>query len=802
MATLIAYQNGDFTGATTWKQPCTGTGAQQLTSGSITAATSSYVYSPTFTITNGEVIEGVVIRISNINSTSGTVSVALSDNNGVTATREVTMNATNLEPGVGAFVFFKFDTPLTADGGNDYRLGVRQSGANVNIFRDATTANWIRLFRSSTTASASATDNFIISGEQTGAGSNTPITVTMDSTANTSYGFLDICPQGTLSFGTSVSTNYYLRLAGNLVVSSNGTLNIGTSGTRIPSTSTATLEFNCASNVQFGLEALNGSTVNIYGAEKANTKVLLTADANSGQAVITVEDTTGWATSDTLWIASTTRTASQTEKRTISSIGSSTQATMTANLTATHAGVAPYQGEVINVTRNVKIRGTLISLCGYVNCAATSSFTADNAEFFFLGSGTGNKRGIDSGMTTGSFAMRFCSAYDFNAGARFFSTAGASNASIVEDCVFGGASGTNTVTISATTGVPELRRNWFIASDTQTIALLDTGLTFTDNRVCGLSITLSENGEPGTISGNVIHSGLAGIIANANILGTILNTTIWRCDTGINFLRGPAIFENANIYHCGTTSLQFTTTTTANSVAIYFINSTFDGGSGQSLSQTARHFFVPGTTQCAGIVFENCDFGQTTAATGFALWNQSAPGYADFTFRNCDIAETLPGSGQGNLYAVRDLVSAIKFDKLNSTSGNHRAYKRFGYAGSDQSVYRTASPSEVLVPNSASGKLPSGSKKFGVASGNDATVSVWVRKSSTYNGAEPRLILKRNIVGGVSSDQVLATLSGGTEEWLELTASTPTVTDDCVLEVYVDCDGTAGTVNVDDYSIT
>jgi hypothetical protein len=62
--------------------------------------------------------------------------------------------------------------------------------------------------------------------------------------------------------------------------------------------------------------------------------------------------------------------------------------------------------------------------------------------------------------------------------------------------------------------------------------------------------------------------------------------------------------------------------------------------------------------------------------------------------------------------------------------------------------------------------------------------------------------VKRNIIAGITDDTVLATASGGTDEWLELTGTTATVSDDCVLEVYVDCDGTAGVVNVDDWSIT
>jgi hypothetical protein len=230
-----------------------------------------------------------------------------------------------------------------------------------------------------------------------------------------------------------------------------------------------------------------------------------------------------------------------------------------------------------------------------------------------------------------------------------------------------------------------------------------------------------------------------------NFVGTINNFTAWRCATnGISNTGTGLSFVGASLYHNVTNANLLTPTV--------FTDSVFDGGTGQSLSVTTTQIIDNGTQTS----FENCDFGQTNQATNFINANRTSQ--YNVTFTNCDIAESLKPLNQSNIFQlVPTSISAIKFDKLNSTSGNHRAYKQFGYAGSDQSVYRTASPSEVLVPNSASGKLPSGSKKFGVASGNDATVSVWVRKSSTYNGAEPRLILKRNIVGGVSSDQVLAT---------------------------------------------
>jgi hypothetical protein len=105
-----------------------------------------------------------------------------------------------------------------------------------------------------------------------------------------------------------------------------------------------------------------------------------------------------------------------------------------------------------------------------------------------------------------------------------------------------------------------------------------------------------------------------------------------------------------------------------------------------------------------------------------------------------------------------------------------------------------------LTPTNASFKFTSSPKQCAVANGQTVTVTAYVNKSATYNGAQPRLIVRSNAALGITSNVVLATASGGTGSWLTLTGTTAAVTDDGVLEFYVDVDGTAGAVSVDDWS--
>jgi hypothetical protein len=147
--------------------------------------------------------------------------------------------------------------------------------------------------------------------------------------------------------------------------------------------------------------------------------------------------------------------------------------------------------------------------------------------------------------------------------------------------------------------------------------------------------------------------------------------------------------------------------------------------------------------------------------------------------------------------------------KHDQTAGNHKTWRQYGTITIDTTagLYRTSSPSERLTPNSASGKLKSAVKRAAVANGGAITASVYVRESvvgdgTDYNGNRARLIVKANPAAGIAADTVLATATVSSEGAFELlSGTTAAVTDDAVLEVYVDCDGTTGWVNVDDWSV-
>jgi hypothetical protein len=210
-----------------------------------------------------------------------------------------------------------------------------------------------------------------------------------------------------------------------------------------------------------------------------------------------------------------------------------------------------------------------------------------------------------------------------------------------------------------------------------------------------------------------------------------------------------------------------------------FYNCTFGVAAGIKVAHSVAdiHFYTPWNVRH---IFHNCLFASGTDVTPF------------------------PASG---------LVPGayMKSQKHNQTAGLIKSWFKFGIIENDDTYYYpavTGAPSQKMTPQSTENKLESGSKLSALANGATCTPHVWVRKSSIaaggadYNGNQPRLILKANPAAGINADVVLATMSGGLDTWEELTAVMPSaVTDNAVVEFIVDCDGNAGFINVDNWSV-
>ena len=747
----------------------------------------------------------------------------------------------------------------------------------------ASAQEFSRLIRTTTEAAPAAGDQMIVSKQFTGAGASTAVTITMDNTASTIFGSasytesVEVSGGGVLTWGTSSSTNYLLTVAGNVHIHDTGTWNMGTSGTRIPATSTAVLAFSVGTNVDSGFVAQPGSIVNCYGNIVTADSTLMTVSrggycTTSGTAVtgvtgqsfvgltgtivinsvsytissvtnatsltltgsagtqstpvawthagtaatLTVASTSGWSANDSLGIASTSQTYTDCENIAISTVDSATQVTLASALTKNHSGDSPTQAEVINLTRNVKIRGSSTSLQAYVYIQTTSTVNLSYVEFYWLGSATTNKRGINIQTTTGSCTIIGCT---------------------VHDCVVAGSitayltsSGSNHNNISITyTHTYNVICSFYLAPTTGTsltfdhcvwmyngsansrIAFVeDLGGTFTNITVVGASNNgIFLGGEAfhafgngyitGTFSDITAHSnvGIGIYLMTMNgewiVGGTISNLKSWRnLATGIFFpgtnviLNGVTCFGNAS---CGV------------NIGSPNANCTIRNGVFASdLAFNSQYGLYCGITMGTSLVVETCTFG---VVSGIYKAHTVCDVYGYYTITRVALNNCILASST-EVYITQyttDRNTLVTSQKHDQTVGLHKRWERFGTAIIDTTTYRTASPAETLTPNNATYKFNSSpTQPVAVDAGQTITPTVYVYKSASYNGNQPRLIVKANPAVGITSDTVLATASGGTGSWLTLTGTTAAATDDGALVFYVDCDGTAGTVTVDDWS--
>lgn len=819
-ATLVSKVTGNFTASGTWGVGEAGASAIQTTRSASTNSTTSYVYSSAWTCTNLDVLDGVLVYGSRLNTT-GTVSIAISDDNGTTATREVTVNAADLDDDDSTH-FFKLGSTLTCDGGADYKVGFKgSSAANSRLYRDGTAGNWFRVPRVTAEAAPGAADLLYVNGELTGQGTGNSFVVTMNNTAATTFGTVaatssvGVGVRGTMTWGTAAATAYLLKVAGLVNIFGGGTWNQGTSGTPVPSGSTATLSFDLTGNVDSGLVVENGGTFVAQGATKTTVSTLLNTDEAAASTVIGVASTAGWAVSDVIGIASTTRTFSQYESLTVLTVDSATQFTSTAGLVNAHSGTSPTQAEAINLTRNVVITGESATLQGYVNVKATASFTAAYTEFTFLGSNTAAKRGIDTATTSGTFSLSFCSLHDFRVAGSIGiqQNAAISGTFIVDNTVFyrilnlfinfgsahSGGSFTNNTMVGTDAG-----------SGANGCALINggPGFTFTGNTLTscndsGLLFTPIAT-VPTSFSTFTSHSHSSiGLRINPTTVVPDLimsNLTIWRNTLyGIQFESTGYLVRNTI-----TTVVLFGNTT--NNIflrdSIILIDNIWDGWtvSGDTTFATAGGLSY-NAGQGNSVVnhrIRNSTFGVVSGIkTAHTAQDYAVPGSTvqEFLFENCSLASATPISTPSNLIGTGYLAH----QKWAQTAASHRTYFQYGTVQYDATTVRAALPSQRVTPNNASNKIASGPWKVGAASGATVIASVWVRKSTVadscganYNGNELRLVLEANPAAGIAANVVGDTSTVAVGNWENLTFTTAAVTDDAALKFYVDGDGTAG----------
>jgi len=809
MATLISKASGNFTSAATWAlvDPTSFLDSEANTTSSSTTFTASSTFAP-----GAITIDGIAIKISTRSATpTGTFSVDLFNSTAAAAVvgSQVDVNVSDIPVvGINDWFFFKFSAPITLLAATNYAVRLKSSSAGqVSMYRGATASNWSRILRTTTTQAPVAGDVLAVAGEHSSAGVNTTITVTMNNTTTDVFGRVRIGVRGNLDYAFAAATNYKLYLAGDLVVNSNSRFSMGRSANPIPSGSTAELKFVCTANVDFGIIGRNVETIETFGAA-VTQKALLASDAAAAATSLTTNIATGWLSGDQIAIASTSRTFSESEDKllTANAVGNTLSI---AALTNAHSGTSPTIGELANLTRNVKIFGNSGTQQGYIDLNTLSITSFNNTEFYFLGSSTTNKRGINVSQTTGSFVASGCSFHDFTTATSIalFIDSPTGNNITIQNCNFYKINGTS-ISRTTTSG------SNFVINDILVINNLSTNTAIIMSDLNGVFTNITAAGCQGigisigdttigthTINNITSHSnGNTGIVCSSLISQSsspflVEDLFIWRnVGIGLTFLTVMnAEFDGGLIFGNSTAGLNPTTGVEGN---IRINNFVVDAGVtltqpvGMQLSADVTDLFV-----------DNSTFGANqTHATGDIQVSNANTCYAKCFLRNTLLASPTEVASQTNLTPI----STIGSSRHDQIAGNHKSWEKFGIISIDTAIFNRGTASQRLTPNSSTNKLGSGIKRIAVRNGTSATIAVSVRKSTAgdgtaYTGNQPRLILKANPAVGINSDLILDTMSLGLGIWEQLSGTSPIVTDNGVIEVCVDCDGAAGWINIDDW---
>lgn len=819
MATLKSVATGNFSSSSTWAL-CEGSIDTDSTSSALSTV---YAGANNYTPASNIDVQGVCLKVAARFTTIGTMSIEIYN---VTAAAqvagtEVTVDIADIGAGnatdkASYWHYFRFTTPVTLTSGTNYVIRAKNSasGTNINLYRNATASGWDRQFVTTTNQAPIAGDTLIILGDKTGSGTFNSYSITMNSTSSTDYGSgsttvtsIFVGHDATFSYGTSAATNYILRISGILAVGSGGTFNIGTAVTPIPRDSTAILEFDCASDGQFGLE-VRGGNCNLQGLSRSSGKNIdrcfLTTDEIIGQTTLEVDEDTGWLSGDEIAISATNRTATQHEQHVLASNALSSSLSIVSSLIYIHLGNSNTAAEVILLTRNVKICSVSTTFMTYVDVRNTAIVDFDWVEFRYIGANATGKFGVSLNTVSGSANVNNCVARNSEFAGFVVDASGAANVNII-DCITYSTTGAgnrggfhvgittvlNTVIFNNCLAMAPATYGFFIGSvnaildSCRAVSCPTAGIYLSD----GTSTTST-----GYIENLYIRSCGSGIFLSNLSKYFINNSTVRLTNTQALLSQGNTFVEFNNFICTGCASGIL-----CNQIMNWIFNDSIFAGEVSGSNSTLR--WLLNSNGGGGYIYCNrCTIGSTSGDyslhTSNSMFFQGAA--LNVMFNKTVINDASEIGGQT---AIRP-DCFVSFQANDNVANNHKLVKRQGTISYDSTILDGGIASSRLTTSASLEKLESEIFFIPINDGETVDISVRVRKSvigdgTAYNGNEARLIIKADTSLGIDSDVVLDSSTAASNGAFEsIFGTSPIVTASGVLKVIVDCDGTTGWINI------
>lgn len=843
MAYLLSKQSGNWSSSSTWEVA----GFTSLSFIGVTIVTTTYT--PSASATPGAItMTGVWLALNSRATTPvGTLDVQLWNNTSSVQVALVTINVSDIPatPNTGSArgIFLRFSSPVTLLAGTLYQIRLRTSSANqLGFWRtNSGSTDWCRVFATSTTASPSATDIMFIQGFYTGPGAFTDVTVTMDNNNSTLYGGVVTNNGGTLDWVTNSSTELRLNSevwSGSAVslLISGGTFRMGSTASRIQPGVTASLIIDAGT--------LNGRRIQVQdtaqfiaaGSTMSYTWTQLNSDVVAGATTATTSVATGWNVGNEIVISptirhATTGTTIQYDRRTLTSVSGTTLGF--SSLTNPHSGTGDFAADVINLTRNCRIQSLSTTLRTYMTSGSIlCEINLNDVEFINFGTTNGAVTFNGSGAS-GSLYVKNCSFNDCGIGVSLVSTTNLYNC-IVDNCVYSTRTTTGTMVSHAASVTSQpisvnsyISNNCMIFGGTSSsavgISILNNAIDVENNSVSGIQaaacfqygqtttyiISGKFNNNIGRFSGNGFITYFADTLRTGN--HPTGNKSIRNLNYGF-YIPGSTNTRINDLVVIGNSLANllcaYTVNATTKNVFINNANVQSDPLYTSPVGIILALSTYPSRSSSVYVTFNNCNIGTLTAHTTSDIrFSVDSDQDCELIFNNCNLGSPIEVSQP----QFMSRSSKVAFQRVDQVNGAHRTYYNNGLLTLDTSIYRSSGKSVRLTPSTSTSFQDFGFKKIPVRGGSTPTVSVWVRKSQTsdgsdYNGNQPRLLLKNNQAVanfGTYDDIVLATASSSNGTWEQLSATLPvTPYEDTAFEVYLDCSGTTGWVNVDDWRVS
>lgn len=700
-------------------------------------------------------------------------------------------------------------------------------------------------------------------------------------TATTStFQNLYIHNQGTLTFPLTSSKTLTLNGSAGLQITSDGTLNIGTSSAVIPLSTTHTINL---SNTQ--IDVHNGGNLNVYGYPKLFITNLV-SDYPVGTNTFTVTNPVSsiWKVGDILTFKPNLTARTGFDTLTIASFTGSNTLSTTSNSLFMHMGSATYTNVagVYNLSRNVNIQGlnssnrtairTFDSAKTFINYAQLSNFGINsiNKTGFVIGNNLSGST-ILSGVVINSDNISGITSMIPLTGRILQNTT-------INNNIFNKS---NTISLTSLSTISVNIANNYILSSGNTslnISNLSGSLNMSNNTIIGslsYGTYLYNNTLTGTYGAYNINSGLQGMMISGSNTGTIVGGGSNSLKEGVYVDASSSNLDNLSFQNISASnnssvgfkvsgnSLNYLNPITLKINGLVANNNNDAGFEGYNIignlsSITTNNNYLYGMKTSIGNGPTTFD-GLTSILSGTGLGVLSATNYNQTIIKNAFLSSTRPILGTGlslNVDKLEEfrletstLSAAIPFKittsrskiegsylfhNSNSDSYNLSSIALTGYQsevftetgfsvmnenGLSAGKYRVLAAgrlsydtinvntvgniaSEKLEPMSTTIKLRSGSKFIPVNIGDSFIITAHVKRSSTYSGDAPRLMLKGNSSLGYS-DTVLATSTGYNGIWVGVIGVVNHVLKTGIIEVYVDCSGPVGcgSINIDDWEI-